>query len=280
MNDEPDAYLREALRHAPDADVAAPPVLTDRILRAAREQAHSQVPARAAAPGALRRLFDWLGRAPVRAAFAGIVVATFIGMLWWPQAPERYTAPGELVASTDKPAVTAMPAAPPARRPEPTAESSRAERSVDAALSRRLAAPPAAEVRAKAQTADASNMAQSPPRPIDALLLAIDAEAGRWTWQRAGSAASPMHGAMRDWLSQLAASPALAWRRAVRQPPALASATPPALMLLLDGRPTHEIRIEGGAISLRIVGEPDPSSATLEPATAAALLAGLDNAAR
>ena len=33
---EHDAYLREALRHAPDARLDAPPALTDNILRQAR----------------------------------------------------------------------------------------------------------------------------------------------------------------------------------------------------------------------------------------------------
>ena len=92
MNDaERDAWLREALRHAPDADAAPPSVLSDAILaqaRAAAARADCAGAARAGvrAAGARTRiaaLWAWLARPPVAAGFASVMAATLVGLMWW-----------------------------------------------------------------------------------------------------------------------------------------------------------------------------------------------------
>jgi hypothetical protein len=93
---ERDAWLLEALRHAPDADHDASPVLSDVILRAARSavalpagtdaatSAAACVPA-ARAVGrwqALISAWRWLARPPVAAGFASVMMVTLVGILW------------------------------------------------------------------------------------------------------------------------------------------------------------------------------------------------------
>ncbi len=88
---ERDAWLREALRHAPDADVAAPGELSATILRQAREAAGASItstsgaamrPARAARMHPLMLLWSWLARPPVAAGFASVMVASLVGLMW------------------------------------------------------------------------------------------------------------------------------------------------------------------------------------------------------
>ena len=70
---ERDAWLREALRHAPDAAAAPPRDLSETILAQARAAARA-----GGAPRTARRrnpvlaLWDWLARPPVAAGFASI----------------------------------------------------------------------------------------------------------------------------------------------------------------------------------------------------------------
>lgn len=82
-----DAWLREALRHAPDASASPPPTLRDAILAEARAAARTAAMPRAApAPSPLDRLlafWSWLARPPVAAGFASVMAATLVGMLWW-----------------------------------------------------------------------------------------------------------------------------------------------------------------------------------------------------
>jgi hypothetical protein len=130
MNDaERDAWLREALRHAPDADAAPPRDLSETILAQARAAARA---GRAPAREPVRRnrlvaLWDWLARPPVAAGFASVMAATLVGLMWWDRpmdetlprpevASERAQAPappGELggaAGSVAAPATTAGPA--------------------------------------------------------------------------------------------------------------------------------------------------------------------------
>ncbi len=86
-DEEPDAYLNEALRHAPDATLGPPPALSDAILReatraasAAPPKARSQSHSPASWGGVV---WDWLARPSVAAGFASVVAATLVGMMWW-----------------------------------------------------------------------------------------------------------------------------------------------------------------------------------------------------
>ena len=75
---ERDAWLREALRHAPDADAAPPRDLSETILAQARAAARAGgAPARAARRrNRVLALWDWLARPPVAAGFASVMAAT------------------------------------------------------------------------------------------------------------------------------------------------------------------------------------------------------------
>ncbi|HEY0820025.1 MAG TPA: hypothetical protein VGD46_14670, partial [Rhizobacter sp.] len=86
MADEPrDPHLREALRHAPDAHLQAPPALGDLILKEARAKARDPGGATASSRGAARRLWDWLARPAVATGLAGVMAATLVGLMWWDQ---------------------------------------------------------------------------------------------------------------------------------------------------------------------------------------------------
>ncbi|CAN5618687.1 hypothetical protein BH11PSE7_BH11PSE7_19110 [soil metagenome] len=134
---ERDAWLCEALRHAPDADVSAPPALKLRILREARSTAG--LPLAAPVPVQQRSASGWhriaagaaalwaaLARPPVAAGFASVMVATLVGLLWWdrpmdealPRPPLRAEAPAVREVT---PAPSALA---PESSPEPLPESS------------------------------------------------------------------------------------------------------------------------------------------------------------
>jgi len=84
---EHDAWLREALRHAPDASASPPPSLRDAILAEARAAARAGAASRAAASASLLdhalEFWSWLARPQVAAGFASVMAATLVGMLWW-----------------------------------------------------------------------------------------------------------------------------------------------------------------------------------------------------
>jgi hypothetical protein len=79
-DDERDAWLSAALRHAPDAQVGPPTALSDTILQQARAAARE-----ARAPTARRwaAAWGWLARPPVAAGFASLMVAMLVGLIWW-----------------------------------------------------------------------------------------------------------------------------------------------------------------------------------------------------
>lgn len=129
---ERDAWLREALRHAPDAHAAPPANVSHAILAEARSQVRSAQAAKPRAPPAanpLLSLWSWLARPPVAAGFASVMAATLVGMMWWdrpldetmPKAPSpvQAAAPADLpttaptTAPIDAPidAPNALPAA-------------------------------------------------------------------------------------------------------------------------------------------------------------------------
>ena len=86
----PDEHLRQALRHAPDAEVSAPSDVSAQILAAAHRSAAQRAPAPAPvpAPGAGRRWWAALWRRRgATAALASVVTAGFVGLLWRGEVP-------------------------------------------------------------------------------------------------------------------------------------------------------------------------------------------------
>ena len=82
-DDERDAHLREALRHAPDADAAPPSALSQSILRQARLAAAPAPTPASTSRGSLWSLLSSWMRPPVAAGFASLMVATLVGVMWW-----------------------------------------------------------------------------------------------------------------------------------------------------------------------------------------------------
>jgi hypothetical protein len=129
---ERDAWLTEALRHAPDAEAAPPAALSDVILRearaaaaataiggdAARSTLHARGRSTAPAPPSMWALaWAWLLRPPVASGFATALIAVLLGVMWQGRSPEE--TPGRA------PAADASPPAPaPAPAPAAAAEAS------------------------------------------------------------------------------------------------------------------------------------------------------------
>ena len=118
-----DAWLSEALRHAPDADAAPSVAVRETILRQARAQA-------AAAPRPARPLsawqrfnaaWSWLSGPRIAAGFASVMVATVVGLMWWDRPIDEALRPAEAPATVAAPAAAPTPTPAPAPAAEPPA---------------------------------------------------------------------------------------------------------------------------------------------------------------
>jgi hypothetical protein len=129
----PDAHLRAALRHAPDAQARPDPALRAAIVRAAHDAVRAGAPpAPRATPGAvsaLGRLWRrfWQAPTPARPAWAAglaaAVVASLTLTLWWgepeppvreePPLPAAVPPPAPEAAAPQAQSATATPAQPP-----------------------------------------------------------------------------------------------------------------------------------------------------------------------
>ena len=172
--DPPDAHLRQALRHAPDADVQAPSELSAQILAAAHRAAADR-PARAAAS---RRWWPWGAswRLGASGALASVLMAGVIGLLW------RGEPPGP--AREDPAAAAAAPSAAPAA--PGSAAAMVAETSQQATPKARVRSAPVQSI--EAQVTAAAAPAAAPPLPSTPAPMAMAAE--RTLLQPAGTAAS------------------------------------------------------------------------------------------
>ena len=215
-HDEParDAWLSQALQHAPDAEAAPPAALSEAILREARA---AVAPPRIAAPASsmspLLRWWSWLARPPVAAGFATVMVATLVGVMWWdrpldafgpqPDVPAAPAATAPMTQDKDKvaqaPAVAAAPPEQdeskavarsepekPRRLAPPPPRAAQRERAIVAS---RAPAPPAATGELQARTEDAAPppAAAAAPAPTPAPMSAPAAVAD----SAAKSAAAP-----------------------------------------------------------------------------------------
>ena len=175
--DERDAWLAEALRHAPDAGADASDALSEAILREARS-----APAMATGRGqrghwqGLLSAWRWLARPPVAAGFAGVMMATLIGLMW------RDLPLGDAVPPSPVRSVTS---APPATAPARNADTAPDSASDGAAPAVSLPArPPRLRERTKAPV----DMKGTPS--TEAAVAAAPAEP-RSTWPETAPAAGP-----------------------------------------------------------------------------------------
>ncbi len=133
-DEAPDAWLKGALLHAPDAQVDAPAALTHNILRESRlalegEAAVRRQPRSVQADATqsshwLIAAWNRLTRPAVAAGFASVMVATLAGVLWWDKPldekgdpPMAARAPEVVAAAPAAPATAPMPAPMPAPAP-------------------------------------------------------------------------------------------------------------------------------------------------------------------
>jgi len=116
-DNERDVWLREALRHAPDADAAPPRDVSETILAQARAAARrGATPAPSAGThNPIAALWDWLARPPVAAGFASVMAATIVGLMWWDRPMD------EALPPRPQPALPAQPAPPDVRAAETAA---------------------------------------------------------------------------------------------------------------------------------------------------------------
>lgn len=148
-SEERDAHLLAALKHAPDVEMQAPPALTAQILARAR-----QTVAPAPKPAAWQRW--WLGfSAPTRwgasGAFATLVLAGFVTLLWHEETPGPATE-GWSAAPTPAPAAAEQAAS---RPPSPAAQ----------VVAEVTAKPPAVAAPQRAAKESAKVLAPTSPAP-------------------------------------------------------------------------------------------------------------------
>jgi len=186
---EHDAYLREALRHAPDAALDAPPALKDNILRQARLATAPVATERKRHGGVLHRLaaaWAWLARPPVAAGFASLMVATLVGLMWWGgpideaptdaggrAVPAAAPPPAEAPISEAKKKADALAPAVSAEPVQATPSLSKAE-SPPGRPKERQEREVAAATNAAAPRSDETRRQPAPPAPAQAAAVADD----------------------------------------------------------------------------------------------------------
>lgn len=152
---ERDRHLQQALKHAPDAARSAPPQLSASIIEAAHRAVAEQKPA-------LRRRagwwLAWLQPRPASwsrtGAFATVLMAVLLALMWPAQTPGPATDGEITVAQAPAPAPQSAPPAAPAAAPVRPAE--------PPALAAAVAPVPAEQRRKRAVAAP-----MPPPAPVD-----------------------------------------------------------------------------------------------------------------
>lgn len=234
-----DAWLREALRHAPDAEAGPPPKLNETILRMGRasvapraeRKASPAAPRLAPTSGGLAQTlqswWSWLARPPVAAGFASLMVATVVGVMWWDRPLEEALPPREETVAAAPPSEATAPAA--ATAPAPAGLPEAAKQAADAAAAAAADAParkaaPAAPIAAPKVEAPAP--AAAPPAAPAPTVMAENAARERESAERRETASARMATAAPPATADAAAPGALTGRAAAQSaaPAAPASA--------------------------------------------------------
>ncbi len=175
----PDAWLAEALRHAPDADARPPQAVSDTILRQARAATAAAAtavtaPSRAHERNALARAWGWLGQPAVAGGFASVVVATLAGVMWWGQpldgTVQRPAAVAAAGAPADGPSAAAPATTPVAPAGAPSVATRIAPSAAPAAGTQRHGTPARAQ---SAPTAQDSELTSAPNAALAAAPVAV-----------------------------------------------------------------------------------------------------------
>ena len=239
-----DPWLREALRHAPDAEAAPPRAVSDAILR----QAHASAPRRprSTVGSWIDRSWAWLARPQSAAAVAAIFAATVLALMFGSGALE------DKVRQQPEAAVELAHAPAPAEAPEPI-RAQRDARRESAQLAPAAPAPPVAADRAlqpapAARTARARADTAADPLMSAASQIAARADALRWTIGTRTHA----HGVdQQAWFDELRAATADRWQ------PSIASGEPlqgVRLRLTADSAPLADVVLADHGIEWRSAG--------------------------
>lgn len=177
MTDEQrDAYLREALRHAPDAQLQPPADLSAFILNEARAKARDGAPVARPSRSLGTAVWGWLARPSVAAGFAGVMAATLVGLMWWDQPmdpalprrpePAAATAPAPVAPEAEHSAATPSPvAAAPAVPPAPPAQQAKRRATTQPELQKEQRKPAQDADKKMAESAAVATPAAAPAAP-------------------------------------------------------------------------------------------------------------------
>jgi hypothetical protein len=179
-----DAHLRQALRHAPDADAAPPPGLSAGILAQARA-AVRPTPAAIVVPW-WQRLWSQMATPAFGGAFASLMLAGVIGVLWQ-DGPPPEALPDVRRETARAPSVAAPASEPPAPAPALATATAQARPPADTLAEAPLPPPTqAAESRATMREAPIAARPRAPTAapatppaapPVSAVVDAAKAEA-------------------------------------------------------------------------------------------------------
>lgn len=229
-----DAHLRQALRHAPDHDAAAPPSLSASILAQARTAVQPAPPRREPAPPWWSRLWQQLATPAFGGAFASVMLVGVIGVMW------QNGPPPEALPGAERDLAKAPAAVPAAAPPAPVAavqDRARADEPQQAlhlpTMPARKAAPAAPAAPPAVARAPAPKAAETPPAapaaPPTTENSSSPALSGEGEARKQRAAAGPV--------ANTAPSPAAAPSPVPAAPPALAqapAAVPPARSILQE----------------------------------------------
>lgn len=201
-DDARDAHLRQALRHAPDRDAAPPAALSASILAQARAAVQPAAPHRAPAAPWWSRLWQQMATPAFGGAFASVMLAGVIGVMWQDGPPpealpgaERESAKAPATAPMPAPMPAPIPAAAPAAAPAvPSAavqDTARADSPPPAPPAPTLPAQKAASPSPPAAAKVAEAKREAPPAPLAAESRSAPTLSGAVENRQPGAAAGP-----------------------------------------------------------------------------------------
>jgi hypothetical protein len=165
--EERDAWLHQALRHAPDASAAPPKALRDAILAEARSAVRRRPAARRSLTDRFAEFWSWLARPPVAAGFASVMAATLVGLMWWDRPMDEALPPPPSLHRAEPP--QAAPAAPTVPNPATSSDTAAAAETAAAPNGNAPARTPAAPAQTVAPRAFVAEPRQDDRRASNSL---------------------------------------------------------------------------------------------------------------
>lgn len=260
---ERDAWLAQALRHAPDADMAPPPSLSEMILREAQAKAKPAATPPARPPQPLwMRAWVWMAKPSVGAGLASVMVATLVGVMLWDR-PLEERSPRSTMNLPTAPAAAPAPAAEPVP-PAPAQKPAPAEPAHDLAApaADALKQQSAAKMKEELATAEKKRQVVPSERRAEVAKAVVAAKDDRQRADTAGQAPDALGKAARTAQAMAPAAPAMDAAPA----PTVATVAPPAQAPAPPAPEALRSRVAGG----QAARAPDEPSLTALRASLAA----------